>query len=204
MNDSKWPYTTSGLPEYSLIRDPEVPMTKEEVRVITLSKARLQKNSVIYDIGAGTGSISVECALLSPGGTVYAIEKDPKALKILGENAAAFGLKNLIVIEGIAPAALGGLPAPDRVIIGGSAGRLEEILAAAASKLSPGARVVINSVTMESTTAGVQGLDRLGFQELEVVCVRIDRALPRGKVRMWQGGNPVYIISAVKGGDDVG
>ncbi|MHB1418425.1 MAG: precorrin-6Y C5,15-methyltransferase (decarboxylating) subunit CbiT [Bacillota bacterium] len=204
MINRKWPFSTPGLPDDYFLRDPEVPMTKEEVRVVTLGKARIHENSVIYDIGAGTGSISVECALLATGGVVYAIEKHPGAVQILRENITAFGLNNVVVVPEEAPAALKELPAPDRVIIGGSSGRLLEILAAVASKMSPGARVVINSITIETTTAGIQGLDQLGFLELDVVCVRIDRAIPRGKVRMWQGGNPVYVISAVKGGNEVG
>ena len=118
---------THGIPDEAFLRE-KVPMTKEEVRDISLSKLRLTRQAVIYDVGAGTGSVSIEMALQAEEGTVYAVEKKPEAVELLRKNKKKFAADNLEIIEGLAPEALRGLPAPSHVFVGGSSGNLRAIL----------------------------------------------------------------------------
>ncbi len=134
------PWNGSGLPDGAFLRG-DVPMTKEEVRSLALSKLRLEEHHVVWDVGAGTGSVSVECALSCPAGRVYAVEKKDAALALLAENKARFHAVNLEIVAGTAPEALTNLPAPDRVFLGGTSGSLEEILQVVFHK-NPAARVV--------------------------------------------------------------
>ena len=123
-----------GVPDEAFVRG-KVPMTKEEIRCVALSKLRLGETSVVYDIGAGTGSVAVEAARMAFRGHVYAVERNPEGLKLIRENQEALRAAGLTVVSGEAPEALEGLPAPDQVFIGGSGGRLSEILAAVLRKI---------------------------------------------------------------------
>lgn len=122
-----------GIPDEAFIRG-KVPMTKEEVRQVSLCSLRLQKDSVLYDIGSGTGSIAVEAAHLSKGIKVYAIEKKEEALALLAQNKEKFQVANMEIIRGTAPEACNGLEEPTHVFIGGSGGHLMEILEVLAAK----------------------------------------------------------------------
>jgi len=194
-NVVRWKYTTPGIPDDCFVRG-NIPMTKEEVRSLILAKGRIKENSIVYDVGAGTGSVSVEVALMAPRGVVYGIEKDKDALSLIRQNAALFKLDNLVAVHGEAPEAFARLPGADCMIVGGSGGRLEEILQAGWQKLKPGGRVVISAVTLETLTAGVKVLEKLGFEDLEVVSVTVAKAQPLKKYRLWKGNNPVFLISA--------
>lgn len=193
-----WEYRTPGIPDGLFARG-EAPMTKEEVRAITLSKLRLRGDEIIYDIGAGTGSIAIECALLARDGKVYAIERDGEALGLIEANKDLFGVENLEVVRGEAPEALKSLPQPDRVVIGGSGGRLVEIVEAVGDKLKSGGRIVINSVTLETLHTSVEVLERLGM-EVEVTQVIIAKGEKVGGVRLFRALNPVHIIVGEKKG----
>jgi len=192
-----WPYRTPGLPDELFIRG-GVPMTKEEVRVITLAKARLAPGQIIWDIGAGTGSLSVEAALVAAGGVVYAVERLAEGVDLIEQNRAAFGLDNLTVVQGEAPAALVSLPDPDRVLIGGSGGGMVEIIQTAAARLKPGGRLVINAVTLE-TAAEALGTLKKFFSQVEAVQVSIARTMRAGNRHLLKSLNPVTVISAEKG-----
>ena len=170
----------------------QVPMTKEEIRVLTLAKARLAPGQVVWDIGSGTGSLSVEAALLTPGGSVYAVEKNALGIELGRYNASAMGAGNVFFIQSEAPGALDNLPDPDRVIIGGSGGQLSNLLQVVMSRLKTGGRLVINAVTLETLTIC---LDALSGKDFDLIQANISRAVPRGKYRMWQSLNPVYIIA---------
>lgn len=182
-----------GIPDRLFIRG-SVPMTKEEIRVITLSKARLGPEMVIWDVGSGTGSISVEAARMSPGGMVYAVEKSPEGCRLTADNCARFGAGNVEVVEGTAPEALLGLPRPDRIIVGGSGGKLKPILQAAQDSIIAGGRLVINAVTLETLSAALNFL-KAGW-ETEVVQVTVSKAQNMGGSRLLKSYNPVFIISA--------
>jgi len=189
-----WPYTTPGIPDRYFIRG-EVPMTKEEVRAVTLAKARLEENSVVYDIGAGTGSVSIEAALLSPRGKVYAIERNPAGVDLIRQNAFAFGVKNIEIIAGEAPGALAGLPRPDRVIIGGSGGQMAAIVDEAIKVLAPEGRIVANLIVLENLMTVVRVLEGAGF-EIEIAQVSVAKAQKTGASHMLCALNPVYIAAA--------
>lgn len=169
-------------------------MTREEVRVISLSKARLGSGMVVWDVGSGTGSIAVEAARLTPGGKVWAVERSPEACRLIYENRARFGADGIEVVEGQAPEALDGLPRPDRVFIGGTGGRLGAVLELVRKKLQPGGRVVINAVTLETLSGA---LELLGDSwQAEVVQVSVNKSVKMGSSRLLKAGNPVFIISA--------
>lgn len=170
-----------------------VPMTKSEIRAIVLSKLELKKDSTVYDIGAGTGSVGIEAALSMRQGSVYAIEKKEAGCELIRRNQEALGAKNLTVVCGSAPEALTGLPVPDRVFIGGSGGRLAEILDLVREK-NPQARAVITVIALE-TLAAVGGYLKDRRLEAEIVSVQVARAEKRGSYHLMQGQNPVYIIT---------
>jgi precorrin-6Y C5,15-methyltransferase (decarboxylating) len=189
-----WPFQTPGIPDELFIRD-EVPMTKMEVRAISLAKLRLQPGHCLYDIGAGTGSVAVECALQCREGLVYAIEKAVDAADLIARNADFFGAYNLQIVVGEAPEALGGLPAPDRVFIGGSGGRMIQILERLSRYRKP-LRVVINAVTVESCHEALTGLANSGFGSIEVTQLSVARGKNVGGKHLLQALNPIFIISA--------
>lgn len=193
-----WDFTTPGIPDHFFVRG-KVPMTKEEIRAVTLAKARLTKDSVVYDIGAGTGSISIEAALLVPWGRVVAVEKNPEGVSLIQENRRRFGIGNLEIIEGDASLVLEELPLAHRIIIGGSGGFLKKILQISKEKLLPKGRVVLNCIALESLFKSLEVLEDLGFQEIEVSQVNIAKAEKVAGLRMMKGLNPIYIVAAEKG-----
>lgn len=183
-----------GLSDERFIRG-ETPMTKAEVRAVTLSALRLQPGHVVWDVGAGTGSISVEVARLLPDGAVYAIERDEAALALLVQNKQTFGVAGMRIVAGEAPAALCDLPAPDRVFIGGGSGSIADILSIAAAK-NPQVRVVANAVTLETLQEAVSALEGFAPDGVETVQVAVSRARKLGAHHLMTAQNPVYIISA--------
>ncbi len=182
-----------GLPDAAFLRG-KVPMTKEEVRALAVSKLRLGHRDVVWDVGAGTGSVSVECALRVPEGQVCAVERKAEAVSLIRQNRDKFCLSNLHLTEGEAPACLENLPAPNRVFVGGSGGQLHSIVAAALEK-NAAVRIVVSAVTLETLTAALDVMKQFRFQETEVVQVSVSKAAPVGGYRMMQAENPVYLIS---------
>ncbi len=197
MSRGIWKYKSGGIPDELFIRG-QVPMTKAEVRAVTISKARLTDAQVIWDIGAGTGSISVEAALTSLSGQVHAVEKEEDAVDLLKQNIELFEVENIKVHHGNAPEALKGLPAPDRVFIGGSGGNFEQIINHVYEKLVPGGRVIINAVVLETLSIAVELLKTLNFKDIDLVQVSIAKTIKVGKINMFKGNNPVFVISAEK------
>ena len=167
-------------------------MTVEEVRALALSKLRLEAHHVVWDVGAGTGSVSVECALSCPAGRVYAVEKKEEALALLAENRARFHAANLEVVAGTAPEALEALSAPDRVFLGGTSGSLEDILNVIFRK-NPAARVVCTAVTLE--TVGEAARCFAGLEGADMVQVAVTRTRPAGRYHLMDAQNPVWIFS---------
>lgn len=190
-----------GIPDHLFIRGP-VPMTKEEIRVITLSKARVGPGMILWDVGSGTGSITVEAARMSPGGLVYAVEKSPEGCRLTADNCDRFGAVNVEVVEGSAPDALWALPRPDRVIVGGSGGKLQPILQVVQDRILTGGRLIINAVTLETLSAAMDFLKE-GWAT-EVVQVSVSKAQNMGSSRLLKSYNPVFIISAWGWGDTIG
>ena len=172
----------------------EIPMTKSEVRAVSVSKLELCRDNIVYDIGAGTGSVSVEAALKVPEGHVYAFEQKEEGCALIRANAEKAGLTNLTVVPGKAPESLAGYPAPDRVFLGGSSGNMEEILDLV-TELNPAVQLVINVIALESLNQAMAWFQKKGW-EPEVVCMQVSRAAKRGPYHMMQAQNPIYILAA--------
>lgn len=189
-----------GLPDEAFVRG-KVPMTKREVRAVSLSCLALQENSVAWDVGAGTGSVSVEMALQAWNGEVYAVEQKEEGIELIRKNAEKNGCANLVPVSGKAPEVLCSLPAPTHVFVGGSGGRLREILETALSR-NPGVRVVVNAVSLETIAEAVRVFEELPFMECETICLRADRAKHLGNSHLMMGMNPIYIFAATGGGND--
>lgn len=187
------PAGTFGIPDSGFVRG-QVPMTKEEVRAAALSKLRVAPGGTYWDVGAGTGSVSVAISALARDGRVLAVERDPEACGLILENAARFGAGNLTLVQGEAPAALGDLPAPDGVFVGGSGGSLEDILKTALEK-NPRVRVVVAAVTLETLSRGAALLDALPFAGVEVSQITVARARELGRYHLMTGQNPVFLLS---------
>ena len=185
------PWNGSGLPDDAFLRG-NVPMTKEEVRALALSKLRLAERHVVWDVGAGTGSVSVECALSCPAGRVFAVEKKEEALALLEENKERFQAANLFIVAGTAPEALKDLPAPDRVFIGGTSGELGEILDVIFDK-NPAARVVCTAVTLETVAEAARLFAHL--EGADMVQVSATRTRSAGRYHLMDAQNPVWIFS---------
>ena len=184
---------THGMSDELFLRD-KVPMTKEEVRTASVSKLHLQKNSVIYDVGAGTGSVSIEMALAATDGHVYAIEKKDTAVELLYRNKQHFGADNLTIVEGLAPGAMEDLPVPTHAFIGGSSGNLDEIVGLLLQK-NPHVRIVINAITLETVQEALDVMKKYPVKDTEIVSMSVARSKSVGNYHMMMGQNPVYIFS---------
>ena len=175
----------------------DAPMTKSEVRTLSVAKLKLCRDSVVYDIGAGTGSVSIEMALTAYLGKVYAIEREDIAADLIEINKRKFQAANLEVVRGLAPEAMRDLPAPTHAFIGGSAGNLKSIVQCLLDK-NPDVRIVINSVTMETMAETMQVVKELNLVEEEFVNVTIAKSRRLGRYHLMTGQNPVY-IAVVRG-----
>ncbi len=193
-----WPHCNTGLPD-ELFQRGKVPMTKQEVRAAALAKLRVSRGDTLYDIGAGTGSVAVELALLAKEGRVYAIERGEEATGLIGQNARYFGLTNLQIIAGDAPPALAGLPAPDAAYIGGSGGQLKGILEALLRK-NPKIRLCVACVTLETLAEASRLLNTPAFCQYEACQIAVCRSRKAGAYQLMQAQNPVFLLSAVGAG----
>ncbi len=197
MKNFDWPYITSGIPDAEFIRG-KVPMTKQEVRSISLAKLRLLTDSVIVDIGAGTGSVAIEAARLSTQGQVYAIEREPEALALIKQNQQRFGV-NLKLMSGDAVNCLTELEYFDRAFIGGSGGCLSKIISLCDERLPIGGRIVVNAITLETAFHAISIFRELQYSELEAVSINIARGRLLAKSTLMESLNPVTIVCASKG-----
>ena len=202
-NDRPDAVVTHGLPDSAFLRGEGeggvVPMTKSEVRAIALSKLRLSERAVCYDIGAGTGSVSIEMALQAKKGRIFAIERRADAVELLRENQAAFSAENLTIVAGSAPEACRDLPAPTHAFIGGSAGNLRSILTVLLQK-NPQVCIVATAVSLESVAELTACMKEFPFADAEVVSVQIARSRKAGAYQLMTGQNPVYVFTMQAGG----
>lgn len=173
----------------------KAPITKSEVRAISLSRLSIKPEDVVYDIGAGTGSVSIEMAFQAYRGKVYAIEEKQDALDLIQENKEKFGCSNIEVIAGRAPECMQDLPKPDVVFVGGTSGNMEEILRLVLEK-NPTVQLVINVISLESIAEVTQMSQKLPLEDLEIVEIQSARDKAIGRYHLMQGQNPVYVISA--------
>ncbi len=182
---------TPGLPDEAFDRD-ETPMTKSEVRAVSLGKLELTPGAVVYDVGSGSGSVSVECARLAPMGHVYAVERKPGAAALTRHNAEKFGLENLTTVEGLAPEAFADLPAPTHAFLGGTAGNLDAILDALLAK-NPHVRIVANAVTLETVAQLTRAAKRFTVSDIAEISVAKPRRV--GGYSLMTAQNPVYVFT---------
>ena len=199
---SRWPYASSGIPDELFIRG-DVPMTKQEVRAVALAKLRLTATDTVWDVGAGTGSVSIEAALVARAGSVWAVERNAAGVRLIRENADAFGCGNVHAVPGVAPEALEKLPVPDAVFVGGSAGELPFILEAALEKNSQ-VRLCVPCVTIETLTEACALLSGSRFKGFEACQVSAARAEAVGSYHLMKAQNPVFLVSARGAGGEGG
>ncbi len=187
-----------GLPD-RLFSHSSGMITKEEIRVVALSKMAVEKNSVVWDIGSGCGSVAIEAARLARAGLVYAIEKKRSRLADIRKNRKSFDISNIEILEGVAPACLEGkgLVRPDVVFVGGGGAGIKEILGYASNELRPGGRMVVNAVTIETAHSAMDFLKKAKW-ERELSLVNIARAKDLGELSLLSAHNPVFIIKGVK------
>ncbi len=196
-NPGHFPGTMSCIDDNRFLRG-KPPMTKSEIRCLSVAKLHLTRDAVVYDVGAGTGSVTVEMALQAVDGMVYAIERQEEACWKIGQNKREFKTPNVQIVKGHAPEALEDLPAPTHAFIGGSAGNLKAILSCLLQK-NPALRIVINTVTLETIGEVTECLKELPLIEEEIVSVSVAKANKLGKYHLMMGQNPIYIITC-KGG----
>lgn len=199
---SRWPYASSGIPDELFIRG-DVPMTKQEVRAVALAKLRLAATDTVWDVGAGTGSVSIEAALVARAGSVWAVERNATGVRLIRENADAFGCGNVHAVPGVAPEALAKLPVPDAVFVGGSAGELPSIVEAALEKNSQ-VRLCVPCVTVETLTEACALLSGSRFKGFEACQVSAARAEAVGSHHLMKAQNPVFLVSARGAGGEGG
>ncbi|MBS3995587.1 MAG: precorrin-6Y C5,15-methyltransferase (decarboxylating) subunit CbiT [Alkaliphilus sp.] len=192
----KWNYKTYGIPDELFLRG-KVPMTKAEVRSVTISKLKLKSDSVVVDVGAGTGSIAIEAAHICRDGKVFAIERNQEAVELIKINCEAFEV-NITILHGQGAEELRKILSFDRVIIGGSGGELDEIISICYEKLAAGGICVVNSVTIETLYKANEMLRKIGFKNIEVVSMSVARGKNSGNYTLMEALNPVYIISGYK------
>lgn len=199
---SRWPYASSGIPDELFIRG-DVPMTKQEVRAVALAKLRLTATDTVWDVGAGTGSVSIEAALVARAGSVWAVERNAAGVRLIRENADAFGCGNVHAVPGVASEALAKLPVPDAVFVGGSAGELPFIVEAALEKNSQ-VRLCVPCVTVETLTEACALLSGSCFKGFEACQVSAARAEAVGSHHLMKAQNPVFLVSARGAGGEGG
>lgn len=186
------PRRAPGLPDEAFERG-DVPMTKQEVRAAVLAKLAVRPEDILWDVGAGTGSVSVELALAAPRGRVYAVECRPEGCALIKVNREKFRTRNLVLVEGLAPDALSDLPAPDAVFIGGSKGSLAAIVDAALDK-NPDARICVSAIALETLSAAAAALTAKG-RTVQVSQIAVSRAKAVGGLHLMMAQNPIYLIT---------
>ncbi|MDR2345285.1 MAG: precorrin-6y C5,15-methyltransferase (decarboxylating) subunit CbiE [Planctomycetaceae bacterium] len=174
-----------------------VPMTKEEIRCQSIRKLAIQPKDILYDIGAGTGSMSVEMARCAFEGTVYAIEKNDAALELIEQNRIKHGAFNIIVIKTSAPEYFAELPVPDKAFIGGSSGNIDAIIKALV-EMNPKIKIVANVISLQSLNQILNAYSSLGLMETETICVNIAKSKKIGNYDMMTAQNPVYIVTGTR------
>lgn len=192
----KWKFKTAGIPDELFIRG-NVPMTKEEVRAVTISKLRLKEDSIMVDVGAGTGSIAIEAAHVCINGEVIAIEKNLEGIELIKQNSEKFDV-HLKILHGNASTCLKEIHTFDRVMIGGSGGELKEIIQICYEKLTTEGICVINCITIETVYEALKYLKEIGFSMIDVVSVNVSRGKSVGRYTLMEALNPIYIISGTK------
>ncbi|MFM8659101.1 MAG: precorrin-6Y C5,15-methyltransferase (decarboxylating) subunit CbiT [Candidatus Nitrosotenuis sp.] len=194
-----WNHKTPGIPDEEFERTEDVPITKEEARVIQISKARLSEGDLVYDIGCGSGSITVEAGIqIGKTGKIYAVDIDPKAIDLTRKNLGKFGIANVELILADAKQKIPDLPQVDAIFVGGTGGDTKDIVTLCNSKLKSGGRIVIGVILIETLYAVLDVIYKLGFSDVDITQVTISKSKKTSTGTMMLARNPVTIISAAK------
>jgi cobalt-precorrin-6B (C15)-methyltransferase len=193
-----WPYITPGIPDRLFERLPGIPMSKREIRVLLISHLYLRPDAVLWDIGAGTGTIPVEVGLLCPKGSIVAIERDEEVAGLIRRNCDRFGVSNVEVIEGTAPSCLNQLhPDPNCVFIEG--GRpIRAIAETSWERLKPGGRIVATATDLTSLYAWSEAMADLQVRNIEVIQSAVNRLERRGNNQVFAAVDPMFVLSGEK------
>lgn len=187
-----------GILDAEFIRG-KVPMTKQEIRILTIAKAGIKQGDIVLDVGAGTGSLSCEAAMQAGNdGMVYAIERNPEGIGLIEANAEKFGLDNVHIIHAEAPAGMDELPRLDAVLIGGSGKRLEPILDRAGELLKTGGRIILNCITVQTLMQCLNYMRASELYKYETVQVQVNRWEQVGSYDMAKAANPIFIVTCEK------
>ncbi len=195
-----WTYKTPGIPDDMFLQSDSVPgPTKEEVRALTISKARLKEGFHVVDIGCGTGGLTVEAALqVGCKGRVIAIDEDDEAVKLTASNVKKFDAQEIVkVVKGKAPEALADLPTVDVIIIGGTKG-LTQIIPVAYTKLKQHGRIVVNAILLETSFNALNAIKKSGFKDIDVTQINVAKGKVIDNGTMMLARNPITVISATK------
>lgn len=191
----KFIYKSVGIADSEFVRG-AVPMTKSEVRAVTISKLQLTVDDTFIDIGAGTGSISIEAGFLCK--KVYAVEVNPDATKLIGENIDHFSLRNVEVIEGKAPLCMQDIDMVDKVFVGGTKGNMIEIMDWVDDRLSKNGVIVGNFITLENAVLFINELRQGRYNDIDIAQIAVSKGKFIGGLTMMEANNPIYIVSGVK------
>ncbi|EGT0664171.1 decarboxylating cobalt-precorrin-6B (C(15))-methyltransferase [Citrobacter werkmanii] len=183
------------------LRGEKVPMTKEAVRALALSKLELHRASHLIDIGAGTGSVSIEAALQYPGLRVTAIERNPAALRLLDENCQHFACANIDIFPGVAPMTI--TEKADAIFMGGSGGHLADLIDWSMRQLHPAGRLVMTFILQENLNTALAHLDHLGVQGVDCLQLQVSSLTTLGSGHYFKPNNPVFVIACQKEGNHV-
>ncbi|MBP0012197.1 MAG: precorrin-6Y C5,15-methyltransferase subunit CbiT [Roseofilum sp. SBFL] len=195
---SLWPFVSPGIPDDLFERLPGIPLSKREIRLLLISALRLRKDSILWDIGAGTGTIPVETGLLCPEGQIFAVERDDEVASLIRRNCDRFDVNNVEIIEGNAPECLENIPLrPHRVCMEGGRS-VKQILEAVWNLLLPEGRIVATAGSLESLYALSEGFAQLQVRHIEVVQSGVNRLEKRGMYQVFAAVDPVFIISGEK------
>ena len=194
-----WKFKTPGIPDEEFDRTESVPITKEEIRAIQISKARLSSGQTVLDIGCGSGSITVEAGLqIESDGKVIGIDLDPNAIELTNRNLKKFGVDNATLILGNAKEKISDLPEADAIFIGGTGGDTQEIVQLCEDKLKSGGRIVIGVILIETLYAVLQTIEKLKFDAIDITQITIGKSRKTSTGTMMLARNPVTVISATK------
>ena len=192
-----WNYNTPGIPDELFERNEEVPITKEDIRSIVMSKLRLRNNSSVIDVGCGSGSITVELCLQARSGKIYGIDFNQKAIELTKMNLKKFGV-NAELFLAHAQDVLPSLPEVDSIIIGGTGGNLDKVIELSIGKLKKGGRIVIDTILIETTYKALNLIYNALLDEVDITQVTVAKARKVTSGTMLLARNPVFLISATK------
>lgn len=193
-----WPYATPGIPDHLFEQLPGIPISKREVRLLIVGALRLMPDTHLWDIGAGTGTVAVEAALLCPAGQIVAVERDEDVANLIRQNCDRFNLKNVTIVEGVAPDCLAELPAQPKCIIVEGGRSMKAIVQAAWAYLPNGGRLVVTTGTLDTLYSMSESFAELCVRNVEIVQPAINRLETRGYQQVFRAIDPIFILSGEK------